>query len=466
MSHFSIRSSKTSNADKSVFIAFLCLMAWLPLPLGSNRPWAWHLMEMASFLLCAWWLVLYLRGKVICNEPLKHSQNAFICLGGFALVILLQLIPLPIEWIAKLRVVNPLLETGEFRPISIDAYATWIHLRMTLAFIGIAFLMLALVSTQSRLKQFAVVILVSGVFQAVYGGLMTLSGVEYGFFIKKWAYVNTATGTFVNRNHLANYLILSLSLGTGLLLSDLYQRSSKSWNERSLRLIQAILGSKLKVRIGLALMVIALVLTKSRMGNTAFFFSLMAAGFLWLFITKRVTKGSLILLISLIVIDTIIVGTWFGIDKVKQRLEGTAFTKETRDEVNRDTWVLIQDQLLLGTGAGTYYTAYPQYKRGDVNLYYNHAHNDYLQFLAEHGFIGVAFLLGFVILSLKNTFLAMYRRKTLLYQAMGFAPLMSAIAISMHSLVEFNLQIPANAALFTCILCIGWLIRYLPSKKQ
>lgn len=466
MGHSSISKNNTSNVDKPLFIAFLCLMVWIPLPLGSNRPWAWHLMEVVTFLLCAWWVVIYLRHKLICSEALKHSQSVFVCLGGFAVVILLQLVPLPIDWVAKLRVVNETLEVGEFRSISIDAYATWIHLRMTLAFIGIAFLMLALVNTPSRLKLFAVVILISGVFQAVYGGLMTLSDVEYGFFVKKWAYIDSATGTFVNRNHLANYLILSLSLGTGLLLSDLYQRSSKSWNERSLRLIQAILGNKLKVRVGLALMVIALVLTKSRMGNTAFFFSLMAAGFLWLFITKRVTKGSLILLISLIVIDTIIVGAWFGIDKVKQRLEGTAFTKETRDEVNRDTWVLIQDQPLFGTGAGTYYTAYPQYKQGDVNLYYNHAHNDYFQFVAEHGFIGAALLLSFVILSLKNTLLAMYKRKTLLYQAMGFAPLMSVMAMGMHSLVEFNLQIPANAVLFICILCLGWLIRYLPSSRK
>lgn len=452
-------------SDNKLFIAFLMFLVWIPLPLGSNRPWAVHLLEILSFGLCIWWLALFIVGKTRMSKALAHSRGVFWPLGGFAFVILFQLLPMPIGWVAALRVVDPLLESSTLLTISIDPYTTWVHFRTTLAFIGIAFLMLALINSPSRLKQFAIVLLISGVFQGVYGGLMTLSGVEYGFFIKKWTYIGNATGTFVNRNHLANYLIMTLAVGTGLLLSDLYQQSSKDWRERRRRLVQAILGHKIKIRIGLALMVIALVLTKSRMGNTAFFFSLIGAGFLWLIVTKRVTKGSLILLVSLILIDTIIVGTWFGIDKVRERLEGTAFTKETRDEVNRDTWHLIQQQPLFGTGAGTYYTAYPKYKQGDTILYYDHAHNDYFQFLTEHGVVGVGLLMAFVLLSLKNTLLAMRRRKTLLYQAMGFVPLMSIMAIAMHSLVDFSLQIPANATVFICVLCLGWVVRFTPSKN-
>ena len=213
-------------------------------------------------------------------------------------------------------------------------------------------------------------------------------------------------------------------------------------------------------------MVIALVLTHSRMGNTAFFFSLIASAVIWLTATKRFTKGSIALLISLIIIAALIVGAWFGIDKVAERLEGTAFTEETRDEVNRDTLTLIQDQPLFGTGAGSFYTAFPQYRQADITLYYDHTHNDYLELVAEHGVIGVIPLISILIAALILSIRTMTQRRTLQMQAMAFAPLMSIIAMLLHSTVDFSLQLPANAASFVIILTLAWVIRYLPRNAK
>jgi O-antigen ligase len=167
-----------------------------------------------------------------------------------------------------------------------------------------------------------------------------------------------------------------------------------------------------------------------------------------------------------VVIDALIVGAWFGIDKVAERLEGTAFTKETRDEVNRDTLTLISDQPILGSGAGTFYTAFPQYRGNDITLYYDHAHNDYLQFTAEHGFVGVLPLALLLLVSFGTAIQAMRKRRTLLFQAMAFAPVMAIIAMLLHSTVDFNLQIPANAATFVIILSLSWVVRYLPRKRS
>ena len=217
-------SRRRHPSDNKLFFAFLVLLVWLPLPLGSNRPWAWHLLEFLAFILCAWWLLLFVRGKVHATAVLHNSHGLFICLGGFAALILLQLIPLPIEWVAGLRFVDPAIETSTSATISIDPHISWIHLRQTLAFIAMAFLLLALVNTPTRLRQLALALLIAGVLQAVYGSLMTLSDLEYGFFIKKERFLGVATGTFWNRNHLANYLILCLAMGIGLLLSELYQQ--------------------------------------------------------------------------------------------------------------------------------------------------------------------------------------------------------------------------------------------------
>ncbi len=453
-------------SDRWLFWSFLILLVWIPLPLGSNRPWAWHLMELVSFGLTAGWLWLFLTERVKASDALNQSRGLLGCLLAFALVMLLQLMPLPASMVAALRPLDTVLEPARWTSISIDPHITWIHLRTTLCFTALAFLTVALVNSRDRLRTLAIALLISGVFQGVYGALMTLSGIEYGFLIKKGGFHGVATGTFWNRNHFANYLILSIATGTGLLLADLYQSTSNNWRERGRRVLTTLLGSKVRVRIGLAMMVIALVLTKSRMGNAAFFTSLILTGFFWLWATKRITRGSVILLLSLILIDSLIVGAWFGIDKVKERLETTAFTKETRDEVNRDTWTMIKDQPLLGSGAGSFYTAFPRYRQQDINLYYDHAHNDYFQFVAEHGIVGCLPLLTLILLTLKHTVQTMRQRKTLLFQAMAFTPLMAILAMMMHSTVDFSLQIPANAATFVVILALAWVVRFMPRKQR
>ncbi|GAB3097065.1 O-antigen ligase family protein [Aestuariicella hydrocarbonica] len=452
--------------DRFIFFSFLALLVWIPLPLGSNRPWAWHLMELISFGLVAWWVMSWSREKLVATPALQSSRSLLGCLSLFAAVIAIQLLPLPSAVVAMLRPLNPALEPGSWATVSIDPQITWIHLRTTLCFIALAFLTLVLVNSKERLKWLAITLLVVGVFQGLYGSLMTLSGAEYGFFIKKGGFHGVATGTFWNRNNYANYLTLCIAAGTGLLLSDLYQKSSQGWRERGRRMLTTLLGSKVRVRIGLAMMVVALVLTKSRMGNTAFFVSLLVTGFCWLWLTKRITRGSIILLVSLVLIDSLIVGAWFGIDKVAERLETTAFTKETRDEVNRDTWTMIKQQPLLGSGAGSYYTAFPQYRQQDIPIYYDHAHNDYFEFLAEHGVLGCLPLLTLIILTLMTAAQTMRQRKTLLFQAMAFAPMMAVIALLLHSTVDFNLQIPANAATFVVLISLAWVVRYMPSKRS
>jgi len=80
-------------------------------------------------------------------------------------------------------------------------------------------LTLLIVNTPSRLRWIALALVLSGLFQASYGSLMTLSGLEYGFFHEKIHNRGLATGTFINRNHLAGYLVMCLSVGIGLLIA-------------------------------------------------------------------------------------------------------------------------------------------------------------------------------------------------------------------------------------------------------
>ena len=117
-------------------------------------------------------------------------------------------------------------------------------------------------------------------------------------------------------------------------------------------------------------------------------------------------------------------------------------------------------------GAGSYYSAFPRYRGGGTGQgFYEHAHDDYLEFLTEYGILGTALPAAVILLALRNTILAMSRRRSQFARGIGFAALMAITAMLIHATVEFNLQIPAYAATFMVILATAWLSRYLRSEN-
>ena len=60
-------------ADRVLFYAYLALLLWVPLPNGSNQPWAWALMELWIYLLAITWLLLHFRGSVHTTRSLART---------------------------------------------------------------------------------------------------------------------------------------------------------------------------------------------------------------------------------------------------------------------------------------------------------------------------------------------------------------------------------------------------------
>ncbi len=432
-------SEKTPKHDRWLLIGFLTLLAWLPLPLGSNKLWAISLLCCWSLLLSAAWLYLFSVDKTTISPSFTKSRAIMVLLGAAPLMALIQG-----------------LAPSTLAISSIDANASLQKSLTAFCFILIFCLTLLLINTSKRIKVLAYTLILSGLFQSVYGSMMTLTGIEYSFFIPKEHYTHLATGTFVNRNHLAGYLVLTLSVGIGIMVSTLTTQSSKSWRERSRRLITTLLGPKSRLRVMLIIMVAGLVMTHSRMGNTSFFVSLAVTGVIALILSKHSTRSTVILISSLIVIDIFVMGTFFGVEKVADRLQNTSEERETRDEVNGYTLGAIQDNLLTGSGAGTYYTNFPKYRQYDAGRgFYDHAHNDYFEFASEYGVIVTSSLLLAVLLVFSSAIKALRRRKNALMRGIAFSSTMAIIALAIHSTVDFNLQIPANAATFMVILALG-----------
>jgi O-antigen ligase len=109
----------------------------------------------------------------------------------------------------------------------------------------------------------------------------------------------------------------------------------------------------------------------------------------------------------------------------------------------------LQSSPLLGSGFGNFVDYYPLYGDGRVYGLVDRAHNDYLEALADLGWIaGICYLaapIGVGILCVRGV--SRRRKRTLPAVGLGIA-----VAIGLQSLVEFPMQIPAIAATFAIML--------------
>jgi O-antigen ligase len=408
----------------------------LPLPFAGVYGWGWGLFSLLSFFALA--LKVYELQSL--SERILTKSMPVIGLLSIAPIIAL------IQWLFS---------------SSLSPHDSYLDVIQSFALVSFFTLTLLLLNSRARVERAIWLVMLAAAFQALYGSFMVMTGLEWSFFSEKWTYLGKATGTFVNRNHLAGYLEMSLALGIGFLLAS-STRYSGSWQQKLRRLIEVMLSPKVIMRLLLAIMVIGLVMTRSRMGNSAFFASLMITGVLALVLMKKKSVSTTILLSSLLIIDIAIVGTFFGVEKVADRLQKTSIEKESRDEVSRDTFNMWLEHPTLGTGAGSFKYTYPHFKGNDVTAtrLYDYAHNDYLEFLAEFGVIAFMLLAIAVALCFYWGLQAMRLRRRPINRGLGFSSCMGIIAIMIHSTVDFNLQIPANAFMFVFMLAISCIARW------
>lgn len=426
--------------EKSIFTIFLIFVFWLPIPLGSNRPLAWSFNEI--------WIALLLIACLF-NYSFEHWKN---CLIRGKLVIV------PIALITCWSFIQSIPQLG----ITQDPSLVFVSAIKSLHYFQFCLIALVLIDTPKKLKLLAVVMVSSGICQGFYAGVILLLNLDHSI-IFKLPLGNRASGSFVYHNHLANFLMLNLCIGFGLLIAKLDSSHKTGFRNITKQFLAVLLSDKAFVRLGLVIMVIALVLTRSRMGNMAFFIALTAGCVLLLLFYKPKPKSVYVLIISLFIIDTFIVSQWFGLEKVKQRLIETSLESESRDDVVRYSLVAIQERPLTGFGAGTFYSTFPSYNQGKVKLFYDHAHNGYIQFTLESGLVMVSILGVMILVAAQRAFYAFKNRRNKLMKGIGLASLMAIIGMLIHMSVDFPLQAPATTLYFLLCLLMGHWSNSMPS---
>ena len=425
------------------FYCISLLIIYAPIPLGANRIWASSTIEFFIFTLFIFHIFSALKSNKTFLPPL-YSFVVILPLGITALWLLVQITPGLGTFFGR-----------SFSTISFDPSLTHIMFLKTFALMLFAWLIAYYVDTKAIVNRMALVILASGLLQALYASWLSFN-TDLSSPIFNIPYTVRAVGSFVYHNQLANYLALCLSIGIGVLISQLSLKKSSSRMRHRIRDVASILlSNKILMRIGLIIMIIALILTQSRMGNSAFFFALAVISIFAFFFYNRRPKYLRHLILSFFIIDLIIVGAFFDLHKVGQRLSETSLSSETRDEVVRDSVQMIFDYPILGSGGGSFYSSFSQYQLEPYSGFYDHAHNDYVQFSIELG-VPITLLLGVMVLyCLFLSIKTMIKRKTPLYQGVSFGCAVAITHMLLHSTVDFSLQSPAVALLFVSILLLA-----------
>ncbi len=478
---------KPFDIGRLLYWSWLALLCWAPIPLGTVEPWSWAVLEVGTYLILGVWCVAHLRGRVAVTEALIGARFFLWLLVAWLAFLALYLIPLPLEWLAVLSPSTAAIhrETLGFeagwRTLALEphvAQAGWLR---SLALVCAFVVTLLVVNTRERVRQFVFLLVMFALLMSVYGIMMHLTGASINWFGSPMNHSPQASATYFNRNHFAGYLEMTLALGIGLLIADLRDRRAENWRQFFRNLLEWVFSPKMRLRLVLCVMVIALVSTRSRMGNTAFFASLLATGIIGIVLSRHATRGTVLLLVSLIAIDIFIVGSWFGVEQLAQRIEQTNMMRpvtevavagmqesvEARLDATADTMLLIKDFPLFGVGLGAWYLVFPNY-RSDMVMpgTFEFAHNDYAQFAAEVGLVGMAFVGLMVLWSFATALVAHAKRRDPLMRGLSFGALMAIIAIMIHSSVDFNLQIGANAMLFMVILALGWIACFMDRRQS
>lgn len=440
-------TAQSSLLERTLVVFTLMTLVALPLPVGSNRTWAAGLFALFIGLVAVLWAIGQWRGVFKQSRALKPA------LPMLAMLLLCQ------AWVA----------VQWFAGITVDSGATVYALILGVGYSLLFLLIVSLFHTRKRLSLLLGALVVSGTLQAFYGTFMSLSGLP-GLL---GTVSRDATGTFINRNSMAGYMELCLAAGIGLLLA-LRDTRPFSWKQ----LVELLMGPKARLRLALVIMVIALVMTHSRGGNASFFVGLLVVGSIFVLRSKQNRLRNILILASLVLIDVLVISQYFGLDQLKDRVMNTRLTDTVVDgeivqkanEIRGDVFLyalpLAQDKPMTGQGAGSFEAVFPKYAGEDIRLHFDLAHNDYIQFAIEYGAIGFVPLALFVLLALYWAFKALWQQRSLYRGGVGFGAAMGIIALLAHATVDFNLQIPANAATFVVLCAVAVLANHHSKDRR
>jgi len=466
--------------DSFIFVA-LCLLLWLlPLPFGGNIEWAVLSLEVTVWILFLVSLITWLKPEPVDNPSGERRYFRVVCLllGLFSLVALLQLIPWPESLV---RVISPaawswrhsLVQAGlsevRYQTFSLSPWASAYELLRYLSYGVFAFLLSRTLNSRSRIKGLTFTLVSSGLFQSLYGLSEFFGGTNRIFNWVNRYYSGSAFGTFVNRDHYSAFLemLFPLSLGYFLVRSEFFSlKPGLSWRQKIVRFGQEQFQKSLLFIIPPLVIGLGLFFSRCRSGIIIFIVTF----FLTLFVLsltsisgRQKTERRLVRAVVLLVLLGVVL---VGIGPVLERFAQGGFFDRHRLLFYTFTLDLIADYPLLGSGLGTYVQAINPYLQKDFNVILTHAHNDFLEMLAEAGLVGGTALILAALLGFALALGRWLKSRDPLAKGVGLGALMGVFAILFHSLTDFSLRMPGNALVWLSLFVLAVRAPLVLEKKE
>ncbi len=313
------------------------------------------------------------------------------------------------------------------------------------------YLMVALNLTSSRLRVGVVLFLLLLAFANLAVGVIQYTkGQNFMVFpfLPRGDYGTRASGFYGCPNHLAGFLEVPLLMGMGVAFWSRW----RPW-------------AKFAVGYFIAVCIAGIVLSASRGGVLSALAGLLVFGVLSLLvISRRVKKHSTYILIGGAI--AAVAFAWAiqrGITQdaaLQERVKSALVTDSARVLLWKAAIKQFELHPVFGAGSGSFLYYGREFRPLGVQADPVYAHNDYVQFLAEYGVVGAVGFAIFLFLHLRGGWKAFSNKISRESQTLGVGSnslalstgaLSAAAACMVHSFVDFNMHIPANALMMAFV---------------
>lgn len=384
-----------------LFTAGLCAVLFFAvLAFGAVDEWSTFAFEAGITLICVAWTARQIfSGKFkLAGSPLYLPALCF-----FALVL------------------AQLLVHGSAYP-----YATSYQLLQYISYGGVLLIASECTQQENTRQKLGFILIAFGVGYAFYAIAQELTSSGKFFWVYTPRFHGSIYGSYVNHDHYAGLMEMLVPFPLVIAMG---------------RMVRG--AKRVLVAFCAVVMATTIILSGSRGGMISLFFQLavFAAFSLYQKRSARIALGTFALCIS--VLGMLL---FLGKGKILGRLGELG--PDMRFKITKDCLGIFAHRPVLGWGLGTFPTIYPTFRSFYTNLFVNEAHNDYAQLLVETGVIGFSLMLWFLFRLYRHGFPTSRRWEFKWDAAVSLAALLGCTALLVHSLVDFNLHIPANAAVF------------------
>ncbi len=384
---------------RAALFVFLCaLLIFGPLALGVVQPWSTALFEIAAALLLLPWM-----GWQLAAGEVKIRWNPLFAPA----LVFCGLVTAQIVFHRTAYLYDSLSEL-------------WLYIAYgSLLFIA------AQIFQPDYILRFGKLFAVFGAVYAVFAVLQSFTSANKIYWLIQ-PHAGTVYGTYVNHNHFAGLMELlfpfALVLAAGRVVPG---------PKRILLLFSAIL------------MAASVFLCLSRGGM---FGVVVETAFLAAFWMRQFSPRKSAALFVAFCLTTALLLAWVAPHEVGSRITDTH--DPARWLIHRDSVRMFMAHPFLGSGFGTFPDAFPRYRTFYDSFFINHAHDDYLELILETGLTGFAIAVWFIVVLYRAGLRNLRRAKDSPSALVSTAALAGCTGLLAHSFVDFNLHLPANAALF------------------